>query len=112
MVESFHHHFEIYFGQNQIKLQHCYSVSTRSCESYHQFFGKERTSILDTVQRFGEICIVANRVAIMNKIQNRGKHCIWLRFVDNHASKCYRLLNLETKRVVISRDVIFLDKSF
>ena len=79
---------------------------------YHQFFGEGRTSILDTVQRFGEICIVANRVAIMNKMQNRGKHCIWLGFADNHASKCYRLLNLETKRVVISRDVTFLDKSF
>ncbi len=79
---------------------------------YHQFFGKGRTSILDAVQRFDEIYIVANRVTIMNKMQNRGKHCIWLGFADNHASKCYRLLNPETKQVVISRDVTFLDKSF
>ncbi len=67
---------------------------------------------MDAVQRFGEICIVANWVAIMNKMQNRGKHCIWLGFADNHASKCYRLLNPETKQVVISRDVTFLDRSF
>ncbi len=79
---------------------------------YHQFFGKGRKNILDRVQRFGEICIVANRVAVMNKMQNRGKHCIWLGFSENHSSKCYRLLNPETKRVLISRDVTFLDKSF
>ncbi len=45
-------------------------------------------------------------------MQNQGKHCICLGFADNHASKCYRLLNPETKRVVISMDVTFLDKSF
>ncbi len=38
---------------------------------YHQFFGKGRTSTLDTAQTFGEICIVANRVPIMNKMQNQ-----------------------------------------
>ncbi len=37
---------------------------------------------------------------------------IWIGFADNHASKCYKLLNPETKQVVISRDVTFLDKSF
>ncbi len=67
---------------------------------------------MDAVQRFGEICIVANHVAVMNKMQNRGKHCISLFFADNHASKCYRLLNPETKHVMIGRDVTFVEKSF
>ncbi len=35
-----------------------------------------------------------------------------LGFADKHASKCYRLLNPETKQVMISRDVTCLDKSF
>ena len=48
----------------------------------------------------------------MNKMQNQGKHCIWLGFADNHASKCYRLLNPETKRILISRDVTFLNKPY
>ncbi len=58
---------------------------------YHQFFGERRISIFNKVQRFGEICILAIQVAIMN--QNQGKHCIWLAFADNHASKCYSLLD-------------------
>ncbi len=99
-------------AQTATVLQNSLVSQQGAMSPYHQFFGKRRTSILDTVQRFGEICIVANQGAIMNKMQNRGKHCIWLGFADNHASKCYRLLNLETKRIVISRDVIFLDKSF
>ncbi len=45
---------------------------------YLQFFGKGRTSILDTIQICDEICVVADHVANMNTIQNQWKHCIWL----------------------------------
>ncbi len=41
---------------------------------YHQFFGMRRKSMLDTVQRYGKICIVAKCDDIMNKMQNKGKH--------------------------------------
>ncbi len=37
---------------------------------------------------------------------------VWLGFADNHASKWYRLLNPETKQIMISRDMTFLGKSF
>ncbi len=81
-------------------------VSTRKSESCHQFFGKGETNILDTVQRFGEIFVFVNWVAIMNKVQNYGIYCFWLVFADNHASKSFWLLNPETKQIVNSRDVI------
>ncbi len=57
---------------------------------YHQFFGNGSASILNTIHRFGEICVVAIHVAIMNKMQNGGKQCIWWGFADSHASNCYR----------------------
>ncbi len=74
----------------------------------HQFFVKGRTSLFHTIQRFGEICIIANRFTIMYKMQNQKMHFIWLDFDDNQASKCFRLLNPETKQIVITKDVTFL----
>ncbi len=69
-------------AQTATVLQNNLESQQGSMSPYNQFFGKGRTSILDTIQRFGEICIVANSVTIMNKMQNRGKHCIWLGFAD------------------------------
>ncbi len=58
--------------QTATVLQNSLVSQQGAIHPYHQFFGKGRSSILVAVQRFGEICIFADCVAIMNKIQNRG----------------------------------------
>ncbi len=79
VMESSHHHFKIFWveaAQFATVFQNNLVSQQGAMSPYYQFFGKGRTSILDAVQRFGEICIVTNHVAIMNKMQNQGKHCI------------------------------------
>ncbi len=41
-------------------LQSNLASQQRAMSPYYQFFGKGRTRILDTAQRFDEICIVAS----------------------------------------------------
>ena len=67
---------------------------------------------MNTVQRFGKICVIDNHATIMNKVKNHQKYCIWLGFTENDASKCYQLLNLETNQIVLFRDVTILNKSY
>jgi hypothetical protein len=45
-------------------------------------------------------------------LDNRGKPALYLGRADSHASDCFRFLNLETKRVIMSRDVTWLNKTF
>ncbi len=57
-------------AQTATVLQNILVSQQGAMSPYHQFFGKGRTSILDTVQRFGEICVVAICVTITNKMKN------------------------------------------
>merc|ERR1711884_1019271 len=51
------------------------------------------------------------RKKIQAKIKNKGIPCLYLGHADNHGSDVCRLLKLETKRVVRSRDLKWLDKT-
>ena len=58
------------------------------------------------------MCIARNIVTNKNKFEDRGKQCIWVGYADGHAVGTHRLINPRTKRIIFSRDVHFLDKSF
>ena len=42
----------------------------------------------------------------------RGKTCMWLGYAKNHPAGTYRVLNLKTRKVIITRDVLFLRRSY
>lgn len=75
----------------------------------HRLYGKQFNWI-QSLRVFGEIAVVKNIEAHPRKLDNKGKIVMFLGYPDNHPSKTYRFLNLGTKRIIISRDVSWLDK--
>ena len=61
---------------------------------------------------FGEVGVVKQGAKIKSKLQNRGLQCLHLGHADNHAKDVHRFLKLQTKKVIRSRDVKWLNKMF
>src|SRR5687767_2032917 len=46
----------------------------------------------------------------VTKIRNRGDYVMYVEYSLNHTGNVYRLLKISTKRIVLSRDTIWLDR--
>jgi hypothetical protein len=79
--------------------------------AFNQFYGIKEPK-LSIMKPFGEMAVVENhdRRKIRSKLENRGKTCMFLGAAPNHAPDIFRFLNLETKKVIVSRNAIWLDK--
>jgi hypothetical protein len=75
----------------------------------HQLYGKQFNWV-HSLRVLCEIAVVKNIEAHARKLDNKGKTVMFLGYPDNHPSKTYRLSNLGTKRIIISRDVSWLNK--
>ncbi len=76
--------------------------------SYVRFFG-EVPPILKSLKIFGSTSYVTKR-NIKNKYEKRAFKCMMMGYAQDHASDCYRLLNLESEKIIMSRDVIWDEK--
>ena len=61
---------------------------------------------------FGEIGIVSNTGEISNATQDRGLKCIFLGYADDHSGDVYRFYNMRTGKMILSRDVIWINKTY
>ena len=85
-------------------------VRDGSTSSSEQFFGKGVKSHISSTKKFGEPCIVTDRTAIKAKLSDRGKAGNWVGYAKGHPKDTYRIFNPKTKRVILSRDVMFAGK--
>ena len=77
-----------------IKLKHVMMKVSNGLSPFQQFFRNcEEKSILLSLQKFGDECIVTNDEKIKAKLDNHAKPWIWLDYVDNHAMNTYHLLH-------------------
>ena len=53
-------------------------------DSFQQFFGEGAKSNIDSTKKFGESCVVADRIKIKSKLSNRGKLGKWLEYAKSH----------------------------
>ena len=83
----------------------------KSAPPHKMFFGSETKNIWH-LRRFGEIGIAKKGPSIQSKMANPGIAVMYLGHASEHGQEVYRLLNLETKRVVMSRDVRWLDQNY
>ena len=51
--------------------------------------------------------IVTDRTSLKSKLQDRGKACVWVGYAANHAAGTHCVLNPTTKKISLTRDVIF-----
>jgi hypothetical protein len=81
--------------------------------AFNQFYEKELPGIRNA-HPFGEIGIVNHHKGktLRGKLDDRGRACLHLGRASDQPRDTYRFLNLETRRVIHSRDVLWLDKTY
>jgi hypothetical protein len=88
------------------------SVSpTTETPSYERFFC-EPSKLIWNLRTFGEMAVAATRLKIQAQILNKGKYGMFVGYAPNHAPDVYRILKMENRRIVMSRDIRWLRKHY
>ena len=61
---------------------------------------------------FEEMVFVCSIATVKTKLEDWGNMCMFLGYAQNHTNSTYRMLNLRTKWILLSRDVIWLNKTY
>jgi hypothetical protein len=66
------------------------------------------------MRTFGEMAIVNDHAKrkMRGKLDDWGRPCLLLGHAENHHRDVYRFLNLETERIIRSRDVLWLNQQY
>ena len=75
---------------------------------YKAFFGTQPT-YFPYLKTFGQLCVVASNQKLKSKMSDRGILCLYLGRVEDHTPDTYRFYNLTTRKVLLSRNVKFMD---
>jgi len=80
---------------------------------HKRFYGYD-TLYEEHLRTFGELGVVTDDpgVAIKAKLADRGILCMFLGYAKDHAGDVYRMLNLTTRKVIITRDVRWINKKY
>jgi hypothetical protein len=65
-----------------------------------------------SLRSFGEIGVVTTDANIQSKLKNRGTPCMFVGYSVHDANDVYRMLNLDTKSNIQSRDIILLNEVY
>jgi len=82
-------------------------LATKGEESpYKKFYGEE-APYQNHLRTFGELGIVtlSPGSTIKAKLADRGEKCMFLGYAKDHAPNVYRMLNMRTGKVIITRDI-------
>ena len=69
-------------------------------------------SFTQHLRKWGEAGVVKLRTSTTPKIYDRGKVCMFVGYSHNHAGDTFRMWDPESKRVHLSRDIVWLNKMF
>ena len=82
----------------------------RTKPPYTLFYGED-AKYAQSLRIFGEMAVVAihEEKKMRSKLDDSGKTCMFVGYAENHAKDVYRFLNIHTKRIILSRDVRWLN---
>ena len=83
----------------------------RDKKSPHELFYKEKPKIIKNLLIFGEIGIVKS-YKMKSKLQKKGNPMIFIGYPEGHSSSSFRMFNVETGGICISRDIYWLNKNY
>jgi hypothetical protein len=94
------------------KLDNIMIYPGETVSAFEKFFGVP-SKLYENLRVFGEIGIVAKiDRAMQQKILDRGRACMFVGYADEHAQNVYRFFTLDTKKIVLSRNVTWLNKFY
>ncbi len=75
---------------------------------------QRQSSWMKNLRTFGEIAVVNNtsKSKIAKKLENKGKICMLVGYSEEHPKGTYRFMDLNTKKVIMSRDVSWMNKTW
>ena len=77
----------------------------------HTLFYREDAKYTRSLRTFGEMAVIAIHEGkkMRSKLDDRGKTCMFVGYADDHTKDVYRFLNIHTRRIILSRDVRWLN---
>jgi hypothetical protein len=92
-------------------LSNITASKTKEKYPYQLLFGS-KPKLPSSFRIFGEIGVVTTKDNVQGKLKNRGTACIFMGYSVDHANDVYQMFNFNTKRIIHSRDVVWLGKSY
>ena len=77
----------------------------------YTLFHNEEARYKKYLRSFGEMAVIAitDGKKMRSKLDTRGRTGISVGYVDDHAGNVYRFINIQTKKIILSRDVQWLN---
>ena len=77
----------------------------------HTLFYNEGARYLKYLKSFGEMAVIAisDGKKMRSKLDTRGRAGIFVGYADDHAGNVYRFINIQTTKIILSRDVQWLN---
>jgi hypothetical protein len=80
-------------------------VKPREEKSLFKKFYKRKPQYEKGLKTFGEMCVIFIQKNHSEKLEIRGDLCIFVSSLEDHGFDVYQLFNMDTKKIVESRDV-------
>ena len=82
-------------------------VRTERTKPPHTLFYNEEARYKQYLRSFGEMAVIAisDGKKMRSKLDTRGRTAIFVGYADDHAGNVYRFINIQTKKIILSRDV-------
>ena len=84
-------------------------TTTNNPSPFEKFYGKP-SPLINKLRSFGKLGIIKTSKQHQSKLTNRGEACIFVGYTEDHSNSSYRMLNLRTHHVIVSRDIIWLNQ--
>ena len=80
----------------------------------HTLFYNDGARYVKYLRTFGEMAVIAisDGKKMRSKLDTRGKTGIFVGYADDHAGNVYRFIDVQTKKIILSRDVQWLNSSW
>ena len=77
----------------------------------HTLFYNEDAKNMKYLRTFGEMAVIAisDGKKMRSKLDTRGRTGIFVGYADDHAGNVYRFINVQMKKIILSRDVQWLN---
>jgi hypothetical protein len=71
-----------------------------------------KPKLSESLQSFGEIGVETTKNDIQGKLTNRGTRRMFMGYSVHHAHDVYRMLNTDIKKVINSRDIVWMNQAY
>ena len=93
---------------------HNICIRKNTSQTPYELVFDEYPRIIKDLKRFGEVGIVTFRKGKIgkSKLENKGRHCIFVGYALEAPFKTYKMFDLRTRKIIISRNVKWINKMY